>query len=159
MRCNIGWKQPEKMTRWTMFSEVVYYHCSEFQILRPLNGLHISVLSLYPNYVQNQAWFCLHFSDHSKPKQTDVIFSRFVSLSLVNHGRLPRKNWPRVFPSVVCFTNTKRLGGSVSVWHWRKTHDTFIAEIQRQHCLYIPKLAVKNFGGSFYLAIGSKNKL
>ena len=82
------------MTRWTMFSDIVYYHCSEFQIFRPLNGLHLSVLSLYPNSVQNQAWFCLNFSDHGKPKQTDVIFSRFVSLSLVNHGRLPRKNWP-----------------------------------------------------------------
>ena len=82
------------MTRWTMFSDVVYYHCSEFQIFRPLNGSHFSVLSLYPNSVQNQAWFCLHFSNHGKPKQTDVIFSRFVSLSLVNHGRLPRENWP-----------------------------------------------------------------
>ena len=79
-----------------MFSDVVYYHCSEFQIFRPLNSSHFLALSLYPNSVQNQAWFCLHFSDHGKPKQTDVIFSRFVSLSLVNHGRLPRKNWPLV---------------------------------------------------------------
>ena len=77
-----------------MFSDVVYHHCSEFQIFRPLNGSYFLVLSLYPHSVQNQAWFCLHFSDHGKPKQTDVIFSRFVSLSLVNHGRLPRKNWP-----------------------------------------------------------------
>ena len=77
-----------------MFSDVVYYHCSEFQIFRPLNGSHILVWSLYPYSVQNQAWFCLHFSDHGKPKQTEVIFSRFVSLSLVNHGRLRRKNWP-----------------------------------------------------------------
>ena len=77
-----------------MFSDVVYYHCSGFQIFRPLNGSHFLVLSLYPHSVQNQAWFWLHFSDHGKPKQTDVIFSRFVSLSLVNHGRLPRKNWP-----------------------------------------------------------------
>ena len=77
-----------------MFSDVVYYHCSEFQIFRPLNGSHFLVLSLYPHSVQNQAWFCLHFSDHGKPKQTDVIFSRFVSLSLVNHGRLPLKNLP-----------------------------------------------------------------
>ena len=77
-----------------MFSDVVYYHCSEFQIFRPLNGSHFLVLSLYPHSVQNQAWSCLHFSDHGKPKQTDVIFSRFVSLSLVNHGRLPRKNLP-----------------------------------------------------------------
>ena len=77
-----------------MFSDVVYYHCSEFKIFRPLNGSHFLVLSLYPHSVQNQAWFCLHFSDHGKPKQTDVIFSRFVSLSLVNHGRFPRKNWP-----------------------------------------------------------------
>ena len=77
-----------------MFSDVVYYHCSEFQIFRPLNGSHFLVSSFYPHSVQNQAWFCLHFSDHGKPKQTDVIFSPFVSLSLVNHGRLPRKNWP-----------------------------------------------------------------
>ena len=60
------------MTRWTTFWYVVYYHCSEFQIFRSLNGLHFSVLSLYPNSVQNRAWFCLDFSDHSKPKQTDV---------------------------------------------------------------------------------------
>ena len=77
-----------------MFSDVVYYHCSEFQIFRPQNGSHFLVLSLYPHSVQNQAWFCLHFSDHGKRKQTDVVFSRFVSLSLVNRGRLPLKNWP-----------------------------------------------------------------
>ena len=82
------------MTHWTLCSDVVYYHCSEFQIFRPLNGSHFLVLSLYTHSVQNRAWFCLHFSDHRKPKQTDVIFSRFVSLSLVNNGRLPRKNWP-----------------------------------------------------------------
>ena len=46
------------------------------------------------NSVQNRAWFCLHFSDYRKPKETDVIFSRFVSLSFVNQGRLPRKKWP-----------------------------------------------------------------
>ena len=42
-----------------MFSDVVYYHCSEFQIFRPLNGSHFLVLSLYPHSVQSQAWFCL----------------------------------------------------------------------------------------------------
>ena len=67
--------------------DVAYYHCSEFQIPLSLSGLNFSVLSFYHNSVQNQAWFCLHFSDHSKPKQTDVILSCFVSLSLVNQGR------------------------------------------------------------------------
>ena len=64
-----------------MFSDVVYYHCSEFQIFPPLNGSHFLVLSLCPHSVQNQAWFSLHLSDHGKPKQTDVIFSRSASLS------------------------------------------------------------------------------
>ena len=69
MRCNIGYKQPEKIPRWAMFWYVVYYHRSEFQIFRSLNGLHCSVLSLYPNSVQNRAWLCLHFSNHSKPNK------------------------------------------------------------------------------------------
>ena len=79
----------------------VCYHCSECQTFRSLNGLHFSVLSLYPDFVQNWAWFCLHLSDHSKSKQTDVIFSCFVSLSSVNQRSFPRKNWPITgFPSV-----------------------------------------------------------
>ena len=45
----------------------MYYHCSEFRIFRSLNGLHFSVLSLYPSSVKNQARFRLHFSDHQFP--------------------------------------------------------------------------------------------
>ena len=114
MRCNIGYKKPEKIPRWTMFWYVVYYHCSEFQIFRSLNGLHFSVLSLYPNSFQNLAWFCLHFSDHSKPKQTDVISSHFVYLSLINHGRFPAKidQW-LVFP--LCCINV--LGPGYTMQH------------------------------------------
>ena len=71
----------------------------ECQIFRSLNSLHFS--SLYPDSVQNWAWFCLHLSNHSKTIQTDVISSCFVSLSLVNQRRLPHKNWPITgFPSV-----------------------------------------------------------
>ena len=44
-----------------MFSDVVYHHCSEFQIFQSLNGFHFSVLSLYPNSVQNQACFFYSF--------------------------------------------------------------------------------------------------
>ena len=47
--------------------------------------------------------------------------------------------------SHVCFTNAKRFGGSVLVWHWGRTHDSFIIELQRQQCQYIPKLVAKNF--------------
>ena len=69
MRCTIYYKQPEKIPRWTMLKDVVYYHCSEFQVFRSLNGLHFSVLSLYRNSFQNWAWFCLHFFDYSKPNK------------------------------------------------------------------------------------------
>ena len=54
MWCETRQKQPEKMTRCTMLSDVVYYHCSEFQIFRSLNCLHFSILSLYPNSVQTR---------------------------------------------------------------------------------------------------------
>ena len=90
-----------------MFSDVVHYHCSEFQIFRPLNGSHFSVLSLYPNSVQNQARFCLHFSDHGKPKQTDVIFSCFHWLIM---GGFPQKLTNRwFFPSVRYITRMIKL--------------------------------------------------
>ena len=141
MRCNIGYKQPEKMTRWTMFWYVVYYHCSDFQILRSLNGLHLSVLSLYPNSVQNRAWFCLHFSDHSKPKQTDVIFSRFVSLSLVNQGRFPCKNWP-VADFSPLFIRPLRISKKVCHTQLDQETDQLISEIKqttKETILFIPE--------------------
>ena len=49
-----------------------------------------------------------HFSEYSKPEQTDVIFSRFVSLSLVNQRRLPAKidqslGFPLCYTKSICF--------------------------------------------------------
>ena len=84
------------MTRWTGFWYVVHYHCSD---LRSLNGLHFSVLSLYPNSVQNRAWVCLNFSDDSKPKQTFKFCIPVI-------GQSREASWQkltnrRFFPSVI----------------------------------------------------------
>ena len=49
------------------------------------------------------------------------------------------------------------LSCKLHICTWRKAYDLSIAKIQRQHCKYIPKLATKNFCGSFTLAL--KNKL
>ena len=75
-----------------MFWYVVYYHCSEFQIFNSLNGLHFSVLSLYPNYVQNLAWFTLHYIFLTTANQS--ILTSFSNTLYPCHWSLPGKNWP-----------------------------------------------------------------
>ena len=67
-----------KKTRAKKFKVIIYKVCSGgFLSGGFLSGVYV----LIP-----------HFSDHRKPKQTDVIVSCFVSLSLVSQGMLPRKN-------------------------------------------------------------------
>ena len=49
----------------------------------------------------------------------------------------------------VCFTNEKRFGVSVFVWHWRRTHDSFIVETKDSIAntfgvTVIPSLAVES---------------
>ena len=53
----------------------VYYHCSECQTFRSLNGLHFSVLSLYPDFVQNWAWFCF---TSFRPQPTKTNWRHFL---------------------------------------------------------------------------------
>ena len=75
-----------------MFSVLPLFRMSDLSVLEQLALFSFKFVR----------WFCSKldmilftpFSDHSKLKQTDIIFSCFVSLSLVNQRTFPRKNWP-----------------------------------------------------------------
>ena len=139
-----------------MFWDVVYYHCSEFHIFQPLNSLHFSVLSLYSNSVQNQAWCCLHFSDHSRPKQTDVIFSRFVSCHwLLIMGDFPAKiDQSLVFPSVVSkYTNTCLLISCLNTGFRiadKECHRNYVLISKEQHRKFPAKKLERGAGQQDY---------
>ena len=91
-----------------MFSDVVYYHCSEFQIFRPLNGSHFSALSLYPNSVQNQAYFVYIFlTTSNQNKLTSFSHVLYLYHWLIMGGFPAKIDQSLVFP--LCFTQHYRM--------------------------------------------------
>ena len=91
MRCNNGYKQPEKITHWTMFWQVVSYYCSEFQVFRSLNGLHVLFSFKFVPWSCSKPGMILF--THFWPQQTKTNWRRFASLPLVNQVRFPHKSW------------------------------------------------------------------